>query len=151
MKLTDLMNGQAVVSSLAAENKKHLLQELARLASPLTGQSEHGIFDVLLERERLGTTGVGHGIAIPHGKVDGLKQVYGLFARLARPVDYEAIDEQPVDLVFLLLSPPDAGADHLKALASVSKILRDQELCKKIRAANDTAVLHKLLVTAEAA
>jgi len=122
-----------VIANLKAANKRQVLQELARKAASLTGQKEDAIFEVLCERERLGTTGIGHGIAIPHGKLAGLDRVYGIFARLERPVDFDAIDDQPVDLIFLLLAPANCGADHLKALAKVSRMLRDRPLCDKVR------------------
>lgn len=147
--MEQFVTAPSVVYGIAAAGKKQLLQELAKLASGIVPASEHVIFDVLLERERLGTTGVGHGIAIPHGRVPGLTQVHGFFARLAEPVGFEAIDEQPVDLVFLLLAPADAGADHLKALAQVSRILRDQKMCERFRAAKDSASLYRLLTEAQ--
>ena len=109
------------------------------------------IFDVLLERERLGTTGVGNGIAIPHGKLAGLKKLHGVFARLSTPIDFEAIDERPVDLIFLLLAPETAGADHLKALARVSRLLRDQAVCEKLRKTDTADALYILLTEGNAA
>lgn len=122
-----------VIANLRAANKRQVLQELAHKAASLTGQNEDTIFEVLNERERLGTTGIGHGIAIPHGKLPGLDRVYGVFAKLERPVDFDAIDDKPVDLIFLLLAPANCGADHLKALAKVSRMLRDRLLCDKVR------------------
>lgn len=145
MDIADLLDPRAVVPTLRAANKKQLLQEIARRAAEITGESERAIFDVLLERERLGTTGVGSGIAIPHGKLPGLKRLYGLFARLETPIDFEAIDEQPVDLVFLLLAPGGAGADHLKALARVSRLLRDRTICDKLRGSDKAEALYALL------
>ena len=145
MDIADLLDPRAVIPSLRAANKKQLLQEIARRAAEITGESERAIFDVLLERERLGTTGVGSGIAIPHGKLPGLKRLYGLFARLETPIDFEAIDEQPVDLVFLLLAPGGAGADHLKALARVSRLLRDRTICDKLRGSDKAEALYALL------
>lgn len=145
MDITDLLDPRAVVPSLRAANKKQLLQEIARRAAEITGESERAIFDVLLERERLGTTGVGAGIAIPHGKLSGLKRLYGLFARLETPIDFEAIDEQPVDLIFLLLAPGSAGADHLKALARISRLLRDRAVCEKLRGSDKAEALYALL------
>src|SRR5580704_17894413 len=106
-----LITSDCVIANLRASNKKQVLQELARKAATLTGQSEDLIFEVLSERERLGTTGIGHGIAIPHGKLPGLDRVYGVFAKLERPVDFDAIDNQPVDLIFLLLAPANGSAD----------------------------------------
>ncbi|HTY67417.1 MAG TPA: PTS IIA-like nitrogen regulatory protein PtsN [Alphaproteobacteria bacterium] len=145
MDIADLLDPRAVVPSLRAANKKQLLQEIARRAAEITGEPERAIFDVLLERERLGTTGVGSGIAIPHGKLPGLKRLYGLFARLETPIDFEAIDEQPVDLIFLLLAPGSAGADHLKALARISRLLRDRTVCEKLRGSDKAEALYALL------
>jgi PTS system nitrogen regulatory IIA component len=145
MDIADLLDPRAVIPSLRAANKKQLLQEIARRAAEITGESERAIFDVLLERERLGTTGVGAGIAIPHGKLSSLKRLYGLFARLETPIDFEAIDEQPVDLIFLLLAPGSAGADHLKALARVSRLLRDRTVCEKLRGSDKAEALYALL------
>src|SRR5262245_26828976 len=126
--LSDLVTQTGVVADLKAQSKKQLLQELSARASKITGIAERTIFETLLERERLGTTGVGHGIAIPHGKLPGLTSIVGLFARLDGKIDFDAIDDQPVDLVFLLLAPEGAGADHLKALARVSRFLRNSAI-----------------------
>ena len=147
--MLDLISPQAILPNLKASNKKQALQEMARKASEVTGQHERAIFDVLLERERLGTTGVGHGIAIPHGKLSSLDRVHGVFARLERPIDFDAIDEQPVDLIFLLLAPEQAGADHLKALARVSRLLRDQSMCEKLRGAQSGDAMYALLTQHE--
>ena len=117
MLLTDLVAPNAVMPALKVNSKKQALQELAAKAAQLTGQSERAVLEVLMQREKLGSTGVGNGIAIPHGKLANLAKLFGLFARLDRPVDFEALDGQAVDLVFLLLAPETAGADHLKALA----------------------------------
>jgi len=133
MEISDLISAEDVMTNLRVTSKKQALQELARRAAAITGLHERAIFDVLVERERLGTTGVGNGIAIPHGKLASLEKLYGLFARLENPVDFQAIDEQPVDLIFLLLAPESAGADHLKALARVSRLLRDKSSCEKLR------------------
>ncbi len=145
MEITDLLTSERVMPALRAPSKKQALQELSRRAAEITGLHERTIFDVLLERERLGTTGVGSGIAIPHGKLAELKVLLGLFARLEKPVDFDAVDEQPVDLIFLLLAPETAGADHLKALARVSRLLRDRGVCEKLRAAADGKSLFGLL------
>ena len=145
MEIADLIEPRAVIPSLRAANKKQLLQEISRRAAEITGEAERAIFEVLLERERLGTTGVGAGIAIPHGKLPGLKRLYGLFARLETPIDFEAIDEQPVDLIFLLLAPGGAGADHLKALARISRLLRDRTVCEKLRGSDKAEALYALL------
>ncbi len=133
MEINDLISSEEVVASLRVTSKKQALQELARRAAEISGEHERAVFDVLMERERLGTTGVGNGIAIPHGKLASLERLYGLFARLDPPVEFQAIDDQPVDLIFLLLAPESAGADHLKALARVSRLLRDKSVCKKLR------------------
>lgn len=148
--MLDLITPQAILPNLKAGSKKQALQDMARRAAELTGQHERAIFDVLLERERLGTTGVGHGIAIPHGKLPSLERVWGVFARLERPIDYDAIDEQPVDLIFLLLAPEQAGADHLKALARVSRLLRDQSMCEKLRGSDSADAIYALLTQQEA-
>ena len=145
MEITDLVSPDAIIASLKATSKKQALQELARKAAELTGQHERAILDVLVERERLGTTGVGGGIAIPHGKLAGLPRLQGVFARLERPIDFEAIDEQPVDLIFLLLAPGGAGADHLKALARVSRLLRDRKICDKLRGSETPEAIYALL------
>ncbi len=145
MEITDLLTCERVMSSLRAPSKKQALQELSRRAAEITGLHERTIFGVLLERERLGTTGVGSGIAIPHGKLPELEQLLGVFARLEKPVDFDAVDEQPVDLIFVLLAPQSAGADHLKALARISRLLRDRTVCENLRAATDDESLFGLL------
>lgn len=150
MEIRDLLQPEAVVADLKAANKKQLLQELARYASKITGVNDRKIFETLLERERLGSTGVGSGIAIPHGKLSDFKRLYGVFARLDRPVEFDSIDEQPVDLIFLLLAPEGAGADHLKALARVSRLLRDSSMCDKLRGAETADGLYMVLTQSEA-
>ncbi len=145
MEISDLIGPSSVIARLRVTSKKQALQELARKAAEITGAAERAIFDVLLERERLGTTGVGNGIAIPHGKLPGLKGLYGIFARLDNPIDFDAIDTQPVDLIFLLLAPDGAGADHLKALARVSRLLRDRAVCEKLRGSDKAEALYALL------
>lgn len=147
--MLDLITPHAVLPALKAASKKQALQELARKAADLTGQHERAIFDVLLERERLGTTGVGHGIAIPHGKLPGLTRVHGLFARLDKPIDFDSIDDQPVDLVFLLLAPEHSGADHLKALARVSRLLRDANICAKLRGSDNADAIFAILTQSD--
>lgn len=145
MEITALINTESVISNLRATSKKQALQELAKRAAVITGLHERAIFDVLMEREKLGSTGVGNGIAIPHGKLSNLERLYGLFARLERPVDFHSVDEQPVDLIFLLLAPESAGADHLKALARVSRLLRDKSMCAKLRGTDSAEALYALL------
>jgi len=150
MEIRDFLAPEAVVIDLAAASKKQVLQALAQRIARIAHQDERTVFDVLLERERLGTTGVGKGIAIPHGRIASLDRIYGLFARLKPPVEFEAMDNDPVDLVFLLLAPAAAGADHLKALARVSKLLRNPAQCEKLRRASDAKSAFAIL-TAEAA
>jgi PTS system nitrogen regulatory IIA component len=145
MEIVDLITPVGVIPNLRATSKKQALQELAKRAADLTGLHERAIFDVLLERERLGTTGVGNGIAIPHGKLPSLPRLHGLFARLEKPINFDSIDEQPVDLIFLLLAPESAGADHLKALARVSRLLRDKATCEKLRGTDSAEGLYALL------
>ena len=145
MEIKELLSPDAVVPHLKATSKKQLLQELAARAAKVTGLSERRIFETLHERERLGSTGMGQGIAIPHGRFAGLERIAGMFVRLDAPIDYGATDDQPVDLVFLLLAPEGAGADHLKALARVSRLLRNQPVCEKLRAASQPAALYALL------
>ena len=144
MEMTDLIDPGSAVANLRVTSKKQALQELAKLAAELTAQPEWAILEVLIERERLGTTGVGNGIAIPHGKLPGLDRLYALFARLETPIDFDAIDEQPVDLICVLLAPETAGADHLKALAQVSRLLHDRAICEKLRGTDSTEAIHAL-------
>jgi PTS system nitrogen regulatory IIA component len=146
MEITDLITPSRVVAQLRATNKKQALQELAKRAAVMTGIQERTIYDVLVERERLGSTGIGMGIGIPHGRLPGLDKLCGIFARLDRPVPFDAIDDQPVDLMFLLLAPEGAGADHLKALARVSRLLRDRTVCEKLRGTDNADALYALLV-----
>src|SRR5215472_13925891 len=145
MPLVDLVAPNAVIPSLKVNSKKQALQELAAKAAELSGQSERAIFEVLLQREKLGSTGVGNGIAIPHGKLPKLTKLFGLFARLERAIDFEALDSQPVDLVFLLLAPEGAGADHLKALARVARLLREPDVVRKLRDSRDAEALYAVL------
>ena len=145
MPLTSLVAPNSVIPALKVNGKKQALQELAAKAAELSGQNERTIFEILLQREKLGSTGVGNGIAIPHGKLPKLNKLFGLFARLERPVDFEALDGQPVDLVFLLLAPEGAGADHLKALARVARLLRDPEVARKLRDSRDAQALYAVL------
>lgn len=145
MTMRDVIQPQAVVASLDAPSKRDVLESLAATAAQALSMDAHAVFDVLWERERLGTTGVGAGIAIPHGRVPGLTKVCGFFARLSQPVAFESIDDKPVDLVFMLLAPESAGADHLHALAAVSRQLRDQALCGELRKAKDESALYRLL------
>jgi PTS system nitrogen regulatory IIA component len=147
MNISDLLAPDAVLTGLKVQSKKQLLQELSAKAHLVTGLPERRIFETLIERERLGTTGVGSGIAIPHGRIAEAGKITGIFARLETGIDYEAVDSQPVDLVFMLLAPESAGADHLKALARVSRLLRNQATCEKLRAAGSAEALYALLTT----
>jgi nitrogen PTS system EIIA component len=150
MTLTDLVASNAVLPALKANNKKKVIQELAARAAELTGQNERAILEILVQREKLGSTAVGNGVAIPHGKLPKLGRLFGLFARLERPIDFEALDAQPVDLVFLLLAPEAAGADHLKALARVARLLRDPEIARKLRESRDADALYAVLAMSPA-
>jgi nitrogen PTS system EIIA component len=145
--LSDILSTSDVSDSLTVANKKGLFQQLAGVASRRTGISAKAIVAALNERERLGSTGFGGGVAIPHGKVEGLTQVFGLFARLGTPIDYDALDRQPVDLVFLLLAPQGAGADHLKALAVVSRTFRDRAITAKLRGSTSADALYAMLAS----
>ena len=145
MQLSDIIASDAVVPSLRAASKKQVLQELSNAAAKVTGLDSRRIFESLLQREKLGSTGLGQGIAIPHAKFNELDRVQGLFARLAQPVDFDAPDDQPVDLVFLLLAPESAGADHLKALARIARVLRDGATAERIRMAADAAEVYAIL------
>ena len=145
MQLSEIIASDAVLPALKAGSKKQLLQELAGHASKATGIDARQIFETLLQREKLGSTGLGQGMAIPHGKFAKLDRVYCIFARLEQPIDFEAVDDQPVDLVFLLLAPESAGADHLKALARISRLLRDASLVAKLRGTDDAQGLYAIL------
>ncbi|MGH6612946.1 PTS sugar transporter subunit IIA [Sphingomonas sp.] len=147
---SDLLLPEAVVQGLAAGTKKALLQHVAAMLADIHGLDAKIVADALTAREKLGSTGFGGGVAIPHGKLAGLPQVIGLFARMAQPVEFQAIDDLPVDLVFVLLSPPDAGAAHLKALARVSRRLRDRGFLAKLRGAGSPDALYALFTQDEA-
>ena len=143
--LTDLVAPNAILPSLKVNNKKQALQELAARAAVLSGQNERAIFEILMQREKLGSTAIGNGVAIPHGKMPNLGRLFGLFSRLERPIDFEALDGQPVDLIFLLLAPETAGADHLKALARVARLLREADVVSKLRESRDPDALYAVL------
>jgi nitrogen PTS system EIIA component len=145
MEIADLLVPRGIIAQLRVGNKKGALQDIARRAGSLTGIAERRIYDVLNERERCGSTGIGRGIAIPHGKLAELSRLYGLFARLERPIPFAAVDDQPVDLMFVLLAPVDAGAEHLRALARVSRLLRDAAICQKLRGTDNADALYALL------
>jgi PTS system nitrogen regulatory IIA component len=145
MPLNDLIAPNAILPALKVNNKKQAIQEIAARAAELTGMNERSVLEILLQREKLGSTAVGNGVAIPHGKLPKLGRLFGLFARLDRPIDFEALDGQPVDLLFLLLAPETAGADHLKALARVARLLRDPEVARKLRESRDADALYAVL------
>ena len=145
MPLTDLVAPNAIIPALKVNGKKQAIQELAAKAAKLTGYNERLIFETLMQREKLGSTGVGNGIAIPHGKLPKIERLFGMFARLDRAIDFEALDGQPVDLIFLLLAPEAAGADHLKALARVARLLRDPDVVSKLRESRDAEALYAVL------
>ena len=149
MQLSDFLDFDAIKTSLSGGNKRSLLQQLANAAGQRLGVDPAAILASLSEREQLGSTGFGQGVAIPHGKIEGLARIYGLFARLSEPLDYKAIDGRRVDLVFLLLSPPDAGADHLKALAAISRVTRHALTLEKMRGARSRDALAAVLMGAD--
>jgi PTS system nitrogen regulatory IIA component len=145
MALLDFLSPEAVAPALRVSTKKQALQELSAQAARLTSLDERTIFEALLQRERLGSTGIGEGLAIPHGKLPNLNRLFGFIARLEKPIDFEALDGQPVDILFLLLAPEGAGADHLKALARVARVLREPGVMDRIRAARDAAALYAVM------
>src|SRR5919112_954925 len=149
MHLTDFLDFEAIKTSLSGGNKRSLLQQLAQLSAQRIGAEPAAILASLNEREQLGSTGFGQGVAIPHGKIEGLSRIYCLFARLSEPIDYKAIDGRPVDLVFLLLSPTDAGAEHLKALAAISRITRHVPTLEQMRGARSRDALAAVLMGAD--
>jgi PTS system nitrogen regulatory IIA component len=149
MQLADFLDFDAIKTSLPGGSKKALLQQLANLAGQRLDLDPPAILASLSEREQLGSTGFGQGVAIPHGKIEGLKRIYCLFGRLSEPLDYKAIDGRPVDLVFLLLSPPDAGAEHLKALAAISRVTRHAATLEKMRGARSRDALAAVLIGAD--
>lgn len=149
MLLAEFLDFDAIRPGLSGGNKRSLLQQLANLAAQRLEIPPADVLASLTEREQLGSTGLGQGVAIPHGKIEGLDRIYGLFARLAEPVDYKAIDGRPVDLVFLLLSPPEAGADHLKALAVISRITRHAATLERMRGARSRDALAAVLMSAD--
>jgi len=145
MELADLLTPGAIRVCNAVKSKKRLFQDLAETAAAAHQIDESLAIDALLERESLGPTGVGHGVALPHARIEGIKSVRGVFIRLDRPLDYGSVDRAPVDLVFALFAPLDAGVEHLKELASVSRTLRDSAICAKLRANEDTDKLYAIL------
>lgn len=144
-ELSDIIDSRAILVGVKAQTKKALLQELSQAMAKIIAVDHRIVFETLNTREKLGSTGIGQGIAIPHCKLEGLNRVYGLFARLAQPIDYDAVDGQPVDLVFVLAAPNHAGADHLKALARISRLLRDQATVAKLRGTETAEGLYSIL------
>ena len=145
MKISDIMKENAIFTGLKAGSKRNLLQDLAQKAAEITGLNERTIFDALLERENLGTTGFGSGTALPHARLENLDKIYGFFAKLETPINYEAVDNKPVDLVFMLLSPDSSGAAHLTALAQITRLLKDENTCETLRSTNNREELYALL------
>ncbi|MBL4838440.1 MAG: PTS IIA-like nitrogen regulatory protein PtsN [Kordiimonadaceae bacterium] len=148
MNIGDLLSADSILADFKASSKKQAIQALSRRIATQLGLDDREIFAKLLDRERLGSTGVGKGVAIPHARVEGLDRIIGLFAKLSNPIDFDSVDDRPVDLVFMLLAPEEAGADHLKALASVSRLLRDDGTCKKLRLTPDSSALYAMLAAA---
>ncbi|KAB0683014.1 PTS IIA-like nitrogen regulatory protein PtsN [Aureimonas leprariae] len=145
MDLGDLVDAEAILPSMKAATKKQVLQELCEKAAERTGLAARDILDTVLQREKLGSTGVGNGIAIPHGKLGELGRLVGIFGRLNRPVEFDALDDQPVDLVFLLLAPGGSGAEHLKALSKIARLLRNSETVARLRESRDAASIYALM------
>ena len=148
MSKNELISSEAILTDLDSDSKKKVIQAIASEASKICNLSESEIFDTLLERERLGSTAVGHGVAIPHGKVNKLDQIVGLFAKLKSPIDFDSLEEQPVDLIFVLLAPESAGADHLKALSRIARVLRNDEIATKLRESSSKNEIFKILTEA---
>ena len=146
MQLSQFLDFEAIRFDMAAGNKRQLLNQLSQIAAARLSIDPSQIADAIAERERLGSTGFGGGVAIPHGKLRSIDRLMGVFARLARPVDFDAVDDLPVDLAFLLLAPEGAGADHLKALARIARVLRNQGIAQQLRATDDAEALYALLV-----
>ena len=147
MRIASILPPTAVLASIGARDKKQVLKMLAAKASELTGLSEREIFSTLLEREQIGCTGMGSGVCVPHGRFEKLNHLQAVFATVAKPVEFGAADGRPVDLVFLLLSPINANVEHVKALATISRLLRDKTLCEALRKATDAKILHQLLTS----
>ncbi len=151
MLLSEIIRAECVLPHVKAQNKKQLLQELSLSLAKTTGLDARNIFETLLTREKLGSTGLGQGIAIPHGRLAGLKSVHGLFAKLAHPIPFDSVDGEPVDVVFALLAPEQAGADHLTALARISRLMRNSETVKKLRGTETAEGIYAILTEPTAA
>ena len=150
MQISDILRPEAVKSLGASSSKKRLFHDLGDIAESAYSLSAQTVIDALIERESLGPTGVGHGIALPHARLHHIDSVRGMFLRLEKPIDFDSVDRQPVDLIFALLAPEEAGVDHLKALALVSRTMRDPDMQAKLRANADPATLHTILTEAQA-
>jgi nitrogen PTS system EIIA component len=150
MSLDEILSAEAVIPGLRVNGKKQALQELSERAAAISRLPAREIFDAILQRERLGPTGVGDGVAIPHGKLTKCERICGVFAKLERPIDFEALDGLPVDLVFLLIAPESAGADHLKALAAIARVLRKPGIAGQLRGARDASAMYSLLTMSHA-
>jgi len=150
MKFADLLNPKAVKVVSAASSKKRLMHDIADVAETAHGIPAQPAVEALMERESLGPTGVGHGVALPHARLADAERVSGVFILLEKPIEFEAVDRQPVDVIFALFAPEDAGVEHLKALALVSRTLRDANFCAKLRANRDPATLHTIITEAAA-
>jgi len=151
MQLVDIISQDSVIANAKSNSKKQVLQDVAEVAASETGVASRTIFDLLLQRERLGSTGIGNGVAIPHGKLPGLKGITGVFARLSKPVPFDSMDDEPVDLVFAILAPEGSGADHLKALSRIARIMRNPDTLAALRQTTDRDVIYSLLGSEETA
>jgi nitrogen PTS system EIIA component len=148
MNLTSLLTPDAVLPHLDALTKKQALKMMAARAAELTGLAEREVYSVLMAREQLGCTGMGNGVCVPHGRFEDLKSIRAIFASLAKPIEFGAVDGRPVDLLFLLLTPAEANTEHLKALAMISRLLRDKELCERLRSTGDPSRVYTMLTAA---
>ncbi|WP_341760704.1 PTS IIA-like nitrogen regulatory protein PtsN [Candidatus Endowatersipora endosymbiont of Watersipora subatra] len=149
MDMREIITPDSVLAKLKINSKKQLLQALSELAATQIHRDEHEILNTLIERERLGSTGIGHGVAIPHGKLNGLSRIMGVFIQLAKPVEFESLDHSPVDLAFMLLAPEDAGADHLKILSRSARFLKKETVLSSLRLSLDAQTIYNILVTIE--
>ena len=150
MEFAKLLKPEAVKVLTSATSKKRLMQDIADLVADAYGLNPDRVVEALIARETLGPTGVGHGVALPHARLDGLEEVVGAFVLLDKPIDFSAVDRQPVDVAFALFAPQDAGVEHLKALALVSRTLRDNAICTKLRANPDPTTLFAILTEEKA-
>lgn len=150
MTIASLLSADAVRVMTGCSSKKRLLHALADVAESAYGLSSEAVIEALTEREALGPTGVGHGVALPHARLADARRIHGVFLRLERPLPFDAVDRQPVDLIFALIAPSQSGVEHLKALAAVSRLLRDRDLCATLRANEDAATLHSIMTQSRA-